>query len=258
MSSANAQRFRAASWLCCLLSLAGGPAAAQSEDLTRRLIELRGEVESLNGELDLLREEQRTTLAGLNAQRAELAASLERQRLAARELREKRAAAEQARAEIGIEGEALKPLLLDKLADLRAHVAAGLPFKVEERLGELDHFRAQIESGALPPQRAFNRLWAFYEDEFRLTRENSLHRQTITLDGWKMLADVAKLGTVALYFRTGDGQVGQAVQEGGSWAWRRVTDGADVARIDALFDSLRKQIRQGYFELPLLAAGDGR
>jgi len=247
-----------AATLALLLALTPALAFAQSDELARRLIELRGEVEQLNGELELLREEQRTTLAGLSAQRAELSASLERQQLAARELREKRAAAEQAQAETGLEGEALKPLLVAKVAELRARVAEGVPFKIEERLGELDQFVVQIENGTVPPQRAVNRLWAFYEDEFRLTRENSLHRQTITVDGWKMLADVAKLGTVALYFKTSDGQVGQAVRDAGQWRWQRVTEGDDVARIDTLFDALRKQIRQGYFELPLLAIGGDR
>jgi cell wall-associated NlpC family hydrolase len=247
-----------AATLAVLLALTPALASAQSDELARRLIELRGEVEQLNGELELLREEQRTTLAGLSAQRAELSASLERQQLAARELREKRAAAERAQAETGLEGEALKPLLVAKVADLRARIADGVPFKIDERLGELDQFVVQIENGTVPPQRAVNRLWAFYEDEFRLTRENSLHRQTITVDGWKMLADVAKLGTVALYFKTSDGQVGQAVRDAGQWRWQRVNAADDVARIDTLFDALRKQIRQGYFELPLLAVGAGQ
>lgn len=247
-----------AATLAVLLALTPALASAQSDELARRLIELRGQVEQLNGELELLREEQRTTLAGLSAQRAELSASLERQQLAARELREKRAAAELAQAETGLEGEALKPLLVAKVADLRARTADGVPFKIDERLGELDRFVVQIENGTVPPQRAVNRLWAFYEDEFRLTRENSLHRQTITVDGWKMLADVAKLGTVALYFKTSDGQVGQAVRDAGQWRWQRVIAADDVARIDTLFDALRKQIRQGYFELPLLAVGAGQ
>ncbi len=250
-------------WVATLavpLALLPVVAIAQDDPLAQRLIELRGEVERINGELELLREEQRTTLAGLNAQRAELTASLERQQRVARELREKRAAAEQAQAEIGLEGDALKPILLAKIAALRTQVAAGVPFKIEERLGELDRFVVQIESGAIPPQRAVNRLWALYEDEFRLTRENSLHRQTITVDGWKMLADVAKLGTMALYFQTTDGQVGQAVRTGAgdTWQWQRLTDSADAARIEALFDALRKQIRQGYFELPIVAIGGGQ
>lgn len=235
-------------------------AAAQADEqaLAQALIRLRGEVEQLNTELDLLREEQRTTLAGLGAQRAELAAGVERRRLAARELRGKLDEQRKAQADSGLEGEALKPLLIGQIDQLKDYVAAGLPFKVEERLGELDRFAREIESGVLPPQRAVNRLWAFYEDEFRLTRENSLNRQTIVVDDWKMLAEVARLGTMALYFRTADGQVGQAVRHGGQWQWRRATGSDDSARIQALFDALRKQIRQGYFELPMLAAGGAR
>lgn len=235
------------------------PAEAGADALAQGLIRLRGEVEQLNGELELLREEQRTTLAALNAQRAELSGSAERQQLAAREARQKLETQQAASTEAGVAGDALKPLLLEASAALATQVRSGLPFKVEERLGELEQFRTQLENGSLPPQRAVNRLWAFYEDEFRLTRENGLHAQTIALGNERVLADVAKLGVMALYFQTKDGRVGQAQwQKAGEWRFVATEDEARKAQIAALFDSLRKQIRQGYFELPLAMAGDVR
>src|SRR3546814_1732205 len=108
-----------------LLALAAPHAAraAEADDLSQGLIRLRAEVESLNGELTLLRDEQRTTLGTLNAQKAELQANLERQQLAARELREKLAQAQQKQVDAGLVSDNLKPLLLDALAEIgRAHV----------------------------------------------------------------------------------------------------------------------------------------
>ena len=95
-----------------------------------------------------------------------------------------------------------------------------------------------------------NRLWSFYEDELRLTRENALYSQIIPLEGDRVLADVAKLGTVALYFQTRDERVGQAVRNGNNWQFIAIEDRADQQQIEVLFDSLQKQIRTGYFELP--------
>ena len=242
---------RGAALLALSLGFAAPLAAQDVDALSDNLVRLRGEVEQLNNELTLVREEQRTALSGLAAQKAELAAGVERQQLAARELRDKLAAQREQAASVGIAGESLLPILHAALAGLVQHVRTGLPFKREERLAELETFGTQLGNGSLPPQRAVNRLWAFFEDEFRLTRDNSLHSQTIELAGERVLAEVAKVGTVALYFRTREGVAGQAVAEGGAWRFAAFEDPADSARVEALFESLRRQIRQGFFELPV-------
>ena len=239
--------------------LLAAPALADTDPLAARLIELRSEVERLNDELELLREEQRSTLAGLAAQRAELSASAGRQELAAREARRRLDEAEARVADAAADERALQPLLQEAIDGLAAYIAGGLPFKREERLAELDAFRVQLGNGTLPPGRGANRLWAFFEDEFRLTRENTLQSQTIELDGERMLADVARLGSMALYFRTQDGRVGQAARaDGDGWRFVLLDDERAARQVRELFDALRKQIRQGYFELPLATTGAAR
>jgi hypothetical protein len=259
MSSASAILSRAAR-LGLVLALAGTPAWAQNDAdaLSQGLIRLRGEVEQLNSELELLREEQRTTLAGLSAQRAELTAAVERQQLLVREARQKLEAHREQASTGDVTGDAMVPILLAASDSLTDQIRAGLPFKQEERLGEIHAFRTQIENGSLPAQRAVNRLWAFYEDEFRLTRDNSLHAQTISIDGERVLADVAKIGSMALYFQTQDGRVGQAQPTRDGWQFALIEESAAIAQVQVLFDALRKQIRQGYFELPLAAVGSAR
>jgi uncharacterized coiled-coil protein SlyX len=257
MSTLPARRFAP---LGFALSLALAlPVAAQGggDPLAERLIQLRGEVEQLNGELELLREEQRTVLAGLNAQRAELSASVDRQQLLAREAQARLAEAEARAVEAGASGDTLPPLLLAAVDALAASVRAGLPFKVEERLGELEAYRTQLQNGSLAAARGVNRLWAFYEDEYRLTRENGLHSQTLQVGDERVLADVAKLGAMALYFRTQDGRYGHAQRAASGWRFVELTDKSDQQRVAALFDALRKQTRSDWCELPL-AAGGGR
>lgn len=246
--SALAARLAAQAVLCLLLA---STAQAQALDaLAESLIRLRGEVEQLNAELDLSREETRQQLSALAAQRAELEATLQRQDLSRRELEAKLAEARERAAAAGVDGARLAPVLLEAVAELRAQIEAGLPFKIDERLAELDEFRAQLEAGALLPHRAANRLWAFYEDELRLTRENALHSQTIEVGGQRLLVDVAKLGTVMLFFRTQDRRVGAARRGPQGWRWEYIDGAEDRRRVLELFDALRKQIRQGWFELP--------
>ena len=250
---------RRAAWaLPLILLLLASPALAGSDGATlaERLIALRAEVEQLNGELELQRDEQRTVLSGLAAQKAELSASVDRQQLAARDAQAKLEAAREAAENAGVSGDALQPILLQAIEQLQQQIQAGLPFKIDERSAELAALRTDLLNGSVQSARAANRLWAFFEDEFRLTRENALHNQTVEVGGERVLAEVVKIGAMALYFRTPDGRYGQAVQTGDSWRFVLSQDAAVSAQIAQLFDALRKQIRQGYFELPMLA-GNG-
>jgi hypothetical protein len=60
-----------------------------------------------------------------------------------------------------------------------------------------------------------------------------------------------------LLFRTDDGRVGAARRTASGWTFEVAAAEADQQRIAALFDSLGKQIRQGYFELPAALAVSG-
>ncbi|PKM09840.1 MAG: hypothetical protein CVV15_07675, partial [Gammaproteobacteria bacterium HGW-Gammaproteobacteria-5] len=71
----------------------------------------------------------------------------------------------------------------------------------------------------------------------------------------RVLAEVAKIGSMALYFRTQDGRVGLAQLSADGWQFVPVSKRDDIARINTLYDALKKQIRQGWFELPLANAG---
>lgn len=244
---------------CVSLSLAAAAPAQDSPGaLAESLIKLRAEVEQINNDVELTRQEARTQAAALAAQRAELQAAVGRAELNVRKLREDLAKREAEADNAGVAGETLKPVLLAALDGLRQHIATGIPFKQAERLAELDELKRQLEAGTLGPPRAANRLWAFFEDEFRITRENGIYSQTIALDGKDVLADVAKVGSMMLFFRLSDGRVGAARKTGEAWRFEVFTDPADSKRVLAYFDALGKQIRQGWFELPNALAGGAR
>jgi hypothetical protein len=136
------------------------------------------------------------------------------------------------RAEVSAEGEAshvLVPSVKAGLAGLRPIIEEGLPYRTAERLAVLDELQTGLEAGTLAPHRAASRLWQTYEDELRL---------------------VARIGLVALFFRTADDRVGWAEQAGGRWGFVEATDRTAKAHVLELFDALDKQIRVGAFTLP--------
>jgi hypothetical protein len=147
-------------------------------------------------------------------------------------------------------GDTLTPTLLASIAEVRGHVAGGLPFHVPERLAELDKLAGELRDGLVTPEAGGARLWAFLEDELRLVRENGLDRQIVPVDGAEVLADVARLGMVAIYYRTDGGVVGMAVSHDGAWSWRRIDSRDDQKAVEALFEKMRHGVRSGAFALP--------
>jgi hypothetical protein len=233
------------------LFLAAGTLAAQeSTTLAERLVQLRGEVDQLQSELDIRREEHKNRMAYLTAQLSDLEANRDREQLRVSRLEEDLETMREEIRETGVSSEALTPYLKNQISALRVQVSNGFPFKVKERLSELDELEGQIDDGGTTAQRGVNRLWAFIEDEFRISRENAIYSQSIALEGENVLVDVAKLGSVMMYFRTRDLRYGRAVQTPQGWRFELLDNTRDQELVARLFDSLRKQIRQGYFDLP--------
>jgi len=224
--------------------------ANRIDNLTHRLITLRGEVEDLNTELLLQREERKQQMTALLAQRSEIGIRLKRETFNQKKMRKTLKRNFEIAETTGNNAARTKPTLINAIENLEENIKARLPFKVDERLADLKEIQTQITSAALSPPRAANRLWAFFEDEIRLNRENGIYRQTISLNGEKILADVARLGMVMLYFRTPDDQYGMAKHDNHVWHYQVVTERTGRTQIARLFESLEKQIRTGFFEIP--------
>ena len=228
----------------------GAWAQDPTEALAERLVQMRGQVDELQSELNLKREEYKNRMTYLTAQLTEMEANRDREALRVQQLEQELERMRTQVAEAGATSESLAPFMLDNLVALREQVRDGFPFKVSERLAALDDIETQLTGGVITAQRAFNRIWAFIEDEIRITRENAIYSQSIRLDGDNVLVDVAKLGNAMMYFRTRDLAYGRAVETPDGWRFERFTTAAEQEMTARLFDSLRKQIRQGYFTLP--------
>jgi hypothetical protein len=238
------------------LAVAGAALADDGAEYAGRLAALRTEVARLADEIEAEQEAQRGELRSIEAQKTELAAQIRREEIRLRALRE---TVEERRALItggAASAVALVPVVRATLEDLEEAVDQGLPYRVQERREGLAGLRSQLDEGVIRPQVAAHRTWQFVEDELRLSRENALDRQVISLGGEEMLAEVARVGMIALYFRTDDGEVGRAVHTASGWQWQAWTDPVSVDRVEVLFDALTKQIRTGWFELPEVLSGD--
>ncbi len=221
------------------------------ENLARSLAKLRGEVEMIQTELDAEKEKHASKIASLSSQLADLSVEERRQKTAIEKLEHTLDQLSEVSQKAEQSGEKLKPALLAALANYKHYVFSGFPFKRDDRIAAIETLEENIINQQVDPNKAVNQTWALIEDEIRLSKENGLYQQTISLEGEKILADVAKLGTVFLFFQTRDNRAGMAKQaETGEWKFEVTDASGDIEQIALLFDSLKKQIRQGYFELP--------
>lgn len=231
--------------------LAAAAAGAQDiQNLAKELSGLRAEVEQLSDQVAAEKGSLQDQLRTYARQKSELALELDRERM---RLQKTRMTIAQKKDVVDQEKEASQALvpIFEKGAEgLRGYIKGALPFRVPERLAELQKIEGQLKSGLLTPQQAIARLWTMIEDEQRMTRDSGVFRQTVTIEGEDQLADIVRLGMVALYFKTSDGTVGHAQKTAEGWSYSVLPAPQDVKLVDNLFESFKKQIRVGYFQLP--------
>lgn len=225
-------------------------ALADASQLAARLAKLRGEVEQLAQQLSSRSSESSEAVRSLARQRSDLELEAQREETRVQKLS---AALAKRRAEIQAEkakGDRLVPLYKEWVVKTREYVASTMPFRKQERLASLDKIDEQYKAGVISAGRALSRLWSFVEDEFRMTRESGLYKQTISVGGEQRLAEVVRVGMVTMYYRSDDNGVGHVVHRDGKWGFEAISDPDAQRQVLNLFSSFKKQIRVGYFELP--------
>jgi hypothetical protein len=242
-----------------LMALAA-PAFGQDEtdeNMAQSIMALRADIEALYTQIDDSKERYKAQMKTLDLEAADLEVQISRKNtdinlanLELDKIKEKIADASGQNVDLG-------PLLANAFDALEESIKNGFPFKTEERLADLGKIRDDVDANLISQERALALLWASYEDNIRLTKEIGLFKQNIILEGKRVLATIAKIGTVMLYFDTPDGQVGYAAKKGAEYTFVAVDDQTEKDQIVALFDSLNKQIRTGYFTLPNVLAQQG-
>lgn len=231
--------------------LAAMPLLAENSDsLAESLIKLRSEVETLHTQLDDAKDAYKNQMKSYAMTRSDLEASLSREDLKIKQLEQAMVKTKERIKSQSASSAGLKPLLLEGLDLLEAQVKTGLPFKQAERLAQIDEIRAQVTNDLIMPEKALSRIWAVYEDNLRMTKENGMFSQNITLEGNERLADVVRLGTVMMYFKTSDSRMGYVSRAADGDRYVEVVDPAQKEQIATLFDAMKKQIRTGYFTMP--------
>ena len=228
-----------------------GLGQAQNDDaMVTAIMGMRAEIESLYTQIDQNTDNYKAQMKSLALQIADAEAQINRKKTSIK------------LAEIDLEKINTKlsssasgsidlfPLLNEGFTLQEKTIKSGVPFKVEERMAAVEKIRNDLQAERITPERALAQLWASYGDNLRMTKEIGLFKQKISLGGQDTQAEIAKLGTVMLFFAAPDNRVGYVTQDGSAYTYQIVTDPKVRDQIVLLFDSLNKQIRTGLFTLP--------
>ncbi|MEA3229163.1 MAG: DUF3450 family protein [Campylobacterota bacterium] len=224
--------------------------AQSNEDLINNIMKLRGDVESLYTQIDENRDFYKSQMKSLAMQHADSEAQINRHNTSIKLAQSELSKIEAKIAVTSSNDVELKPLLLNAINLLKKSIVTGIPFKVNERIADLKKIEKELAEKEITEEKALALIWALYDDNIRLTKEIGLFKQKININGEKILAKVAKIGSIMIYFKAPDERVGYVVQNDDGYGYKVITNPEDIKKINTLFDALQKQIRTGYFTLP--------
>ena len=246
------KRFFIKTSLVATLILASNTAFASEniDELASSLMQLRSDVETLDTSIQDEKDIYKVKMKSLAIQKSELEATVARENLKIKQIQNELAKVEKEIKEASKNSEGLKPLLYKAIALFEENIKQAIPFKTSERLADLQRVKLQLDNSQITPQKALALLWNSYDDAVRISKESGLFKQSVMIDGEARLAQIARIGSVAMYFKTPDERVGYVVKNSDRWEYKEVINKDEKKEIITLFDAFKKHIKTGYFTLP--------
>ena len=230
--------------------IAGSSLMANSDNMAESLMKLRAEVEQLDSSIADEKDTFKGSMKSFRLQKNDLEAMIAREDLRMKQLNAEMGKVKKEVQEAGKNSVGLKPLVLEALARLQARIQTQIPFKTSDRIDDVSRIAEQLKKDEITAQKALALTWNSYGDAIRMSKENGIFKQTIELNGQDRLADVARIGTMMMFFMTPNDEVGYVVKDNQGWQYKQAINKEEMDQISAIFDAFKKQIRTGYFTLP--------
>ena len=183
------------------------------EQATRRAEQVQEQINQLDDQrTDLVREYrtvlQRTQAADLYAKQQQLVVESQEEEIAS--LTEQLGSIDDITAQT-------VPMLLGMIEDLKAFVAADLPFKMDERQLRLDALDGVMETPNVTPAEQYRLIMDAYQAEMEYGRTISTWQEEIDIDGNPTTVDMFLYGRVALVYMAPNGKAARYNRASGEW-----------------------------------------
>jgi hypothetical protein len=223
---------------------------ASLENISQELVEVRQQIEELHNEINYEKEMYKDQMRSYSSQKSDLDVRISRAELNIKDLQRELKKISEKNREKSQAYKDVTPILKQSIKELRATVAKSLPFKLEQRMKALDEIEYRLDTNIVTPNKAANQLWAFVEDELMLGKSSGIYNDTVRIDGQLKLVKVLRIGKVAMFYKTPNGQYGLTKKENGQWRQEFFNDSETMTQLERLFDSFNKNIRNGQFVMP--------
>lgn len=234
-------------YLLILLFFASSPIFANNYDeLTSSLVDLRGSVESLNQTFQVEKGEAEQRLKSQGLMIADLEAQIRREENTKEQTRARLNELEAQLQDNRVSRDEYRTALAEIERMLTNDIVPRIPFYREQRQDVVSEITKKYHQGRLSEEQALSQYWQFIEDEMRLSKENGLYQSVVELEGQQQRVEVAKIGSLLFYFKTLNGDVGFLTGHGPELIKAR----DEQEKVLMVFESLKKQIRTGEFDLP--------
>ncbi|WP_304545573.1 DUF3450 family protein [Sulfurimonas microaerophilic] len=224
--------------------------SANSDNMAESLMKLRGEVEHLDTQINDEKDAYKSSMKSLSIQKSELEAMVSREDLKIKQINKELSDIQAKIVAASKNSQGLKPIVIEAIDNLSAMMKTSIPFKTSERVESVEKIKQQLNDSLITPQKALSQVYNAYNDEIRMTKENGIFKQTIVLNSEEKLAEIARIGTAMMFFKTPNDTVGYVVKDGNSWTYQEELNKEKQTEILSIFDAFKKQIRTGYFTLP--------
>lgn len=220
------------------------------ENISRELVKIRQQIETLHNEISFQKDSYKDKMRSYSSQKSDLDVRISRADLNIKDLQRELQKLSDINKEKNRDQRKIAPILKVAIEQLRSSVSASLPFKLEQRLQALDEIEQRLDANIISPNKAANQLWAFVEDELMLGKSSGIYNETLNVEGQEKLVKVLRIGKLAMFYKTQDGQYGVTKKQGSEWQQQTLVDSESTAQLEHLFDSFSKNIRNGQFAIP--------
>jgi regulator of replication initiation timing len=117
----------------------------------------------------------------------------------------------------------ITPLMLRMIDGLDQFVALDLPFLLKERKARVENLREIVDRADVTPSEKFNQILRAYQIENEYGRTMESYTDEIETENGKVVADVLKVGRIALVYQTSDGEQ-TGVWNASKRAWEPLPD----------------------------------
>lgn len=220
------------------------------ENIAQELVKVRKQIEELHTDINFVNDRYKDELRSYSGQKSDLDVRISRSDLNLKDLERELAKLTEQNSKKNQAQADVTPGLKQAIKILGSSVSGSLPFKIKERLKVINEIEYRLDSKAISANKAANQLWAFVEDELMIGKSSGIYNDTISINGQKKLVKVLRVGKIAMFYKTSDGEFGVTKSEKGKWQQTPLDDSDSIEQLEQLFDSFNKNIRNGQFDIP--------